>query len=151
MIDADVEEGSLSKVSRHLLHDVGGAAIVPCDTIQKALDYLKDANNPKPDLIWLGDVKEHLSGQTQFCQWVKRYNEDTKHIPLLVVSSLGMGAGEEQKAMFLDTGADAVLRKASFSIDELSGTLKELLTPETAVTKERERAAMIDSAPPMRI
>lgn len=140
MIDAEVEQENLFKVYKYVLHDTGEATIVACRTIQKALDYLKDADNPKPDLIWLGDVKESLSGQTQFCQWAKRYNQPTRHIPLLVVSTLGMGSEKEKRDMLADAGANAVLRKACFSLDELFGTLKELLTPGTTVTKEREHA-----------
>lgn len=143
-----IEEHESNRLAYRMRLERHDAKVILLSSVKEAADYLENTANPKPDLIWLGDTTKNTSARPQFCHWVKCDNTETGKIPLLVVSALGM-EGAQQREIFSCVGADAILRKGSFSMDELLQTIDRLLgsAPTVKVTGTERPPATVAPSP----
>ncbi|EKD58255.1 MAG: response regulator receiver protein [uncultured bacterium] len=83
---------------------------------------VKIALAEKPDLILLDIVLPKKDGY-QVLQEIKA-NEDTKHIPIVLLTNLG-SISDVEKA--LEMGATTYLVKADYKLEEVTEKIKEIL------------------------
>ncbi|EKE25586.1 MAG: response regulator receiver protein [uncultured bacterium] len=83
---------------------------------------VKMAISEKPDLILLDIVLPKKDGY-QVLQEVKA-NEESKHIPIVLLTNLGSIADVEKA---LEMGATTYLVKADYKLEEVTAKIKEIL------------------------
>ncbi len=101
-----------------------GMEVIGFESGQKAIDYLKNLTSLDmlPDLIWLDYYLKDLNG-LDFMKELKKYN-NLISIPVIVVSN---SASPQKVQDMLDMGAKKYILKAENRLDDIVGTMQELI------------------------
>ncbi len=97
---------------------------IQANIVMDGLEALDTINRQPPDLILLDVMMPHLDGLSVLARI--RKNSLTRHIPVIVISSVPVGERELSKL----PGVNRVLHKSEFSMDAIRNILADTLGAE---------------------